>query len=1006
MLFKAVLYFLYVFLLYCGGCIVRFATANSVGDHRRISNIFVNTNQTILYVVYHDGSIQLSSLTSSGSWTSDFIKSIDSPAATQAPVSFAANEDGRYLAALTPLNLFVSNDYGLSWSSPPSLEGTYCMLSFPYYFVTMSLSGKIVYVSCLEKLFRSTDYGQTFSFVWSSTDQAFIQLQCDSTGRRILILSKVNFLYSSSNYGVSFESLTLTSSSYYPLLMFSADSALQTILGAPVPSGLPTYVPTQLYISKDFGETWSQKDMRKMVSGGPPPSTGGPGGSPSATPPPPPPLTGGSPSASPPLPPSPGSTGGPEGSPPPAPPSTSTGGSPSASPPSTSTGGSPSAFPPPPPSPSTAGSPSASPTAPGPGGGGGPPGGGGGGPPGGGGGGPPGGGGGGPPGGGGGPSGGGGLPPRFSSTQSVSFPLLATDPTTVLATTSVVLKFALDPTGRNGAALRSNGELFISLSSGFDWTFVSAPVPSIVHDLSFVNLLYDATASQISLLYHNKVFISHDGGVTISPFTDSSPCSNGFYGDTCNDYCNGDDGYYSQNGGGCQRAPEIYCVSGITHSSVFVGTGLDLCSYPRVSYYYLDLRSSKTLYYGCKPRTKFVSYAVNLKVPWTLLIVIAGFLVGVFILCHLWILDKNGEANWQIAAGLLYYTLLPAIGTISDLIVLFRGEWGTLGLLVGAAVFLVLPDFVFYYQLWRKNARAKFWIYPMPSSLFFQEYDSFYKVAITGVVGFPFFLLNAPFLIPWLLLGTYLFKMKVMCIGRVQEIWFRVWTGNSHWTVPDFVDEAQLNEQFISILLLQSLPWLILQAVSIHMVSGTYLTYFSMSISALMLLSGAYRYGYYVLHKKLRLSEVPVRILGFGIEQLSGKSKTKLKTPMCHQVLPMIATADSADQNNYELDRVPSYETLSKQSTAYGIPLKDLEFTNVSHGIQDIYERCDGYDEKLRSLSQSYEEKIRSLNDNVSSLKGTVNLLLRQQLQHSQQPQSLLGEAEEKKRDDGKTENV
>jgi hypothetical protein len=226
----------------------------------------------------------------------------------------------------------------------------------------------------------------------------------------------------------------------------------------------------------------------------------------------------------------------------------------------------------------------------------------------------------------------------------------------------------------------------------------------------------------------------------------------------------------------------------------------------------------------------------------------------------------------------LIYTAIPALDTISNFLVLTDSTWANQELFSFAWIFYFAPIVTFIYQLWRDSIRMKtyydFWFFPLPKEVLFEQYDTVSKITITFSGSLPFVLTNFCIfaarhflLVPhilWFCFGFFLFSTKVMCIGRIQRFWNRVWTGESDLIHNHIIDQRQLNEQYLSILILQSAPWLLLQIVNTAILGSTSdIQIVSLIASGTMIFAGLYRYVYYYYCKKVPLDKVPVTMLTF-----------------------------------------------------------------------------------------------------------------------------------------------
>lgn len=281
------------------------------------------------------------------------------------------------------------------------------------------------------------------------------------------------------------------------------------------------------------------------------------------------------------------------------------------------------------------------------------------------------------------------------------------------------------------------------------------------------------------------------------------------------------------------------------------------CIYPRISY------GTCSNYFSCYCVSTF---GINLNFGIAGIILLGGALLAIFFISHLLIRDKTGKTNWKLGANLMFYTLVPVLDTISNLMVLTNSDWASPYLFACAWFFYFAPASFFFYQLYRDGIQM-YNYYPLgiPKEYLFDRYDTCSKLMITFIVGLPYmfvFWIRHLLLIPhllWLMVGYFLFITKVMCIGRVQRFWHRIWTGKTDTTHNHIIDQRQLNEQYFTILTMQSIPWLILQSVNAKFLrSASPIQIASLVISGMMIVAGLYRYAFHLLFDRIPIGSVPI----------------------------------------------------------------------------------------------------------------------------------------------------
>lgn len=154
----------------------------------------------------------------------------------------------------------------------------------------------------------------------------------------------------------------------------------------------------------------------------------------------------------------------------------------------------------------------------------------------------------------------------------------------------------------------------------------------------------------------------------------------------------------------------------------------------------------------------------------------------------------------------------------------------------------------------------------MPDYLFFEVYNSSFKVVFTGFASIPFVIINGIVLLPWLFLGTILYGTKTMSIGLVQRMWFWGWTGSTEHATKDVFDVRLMNEIVSVQILFTSVAHLVIQIMNnTSTQQWSTLDYVCIITSGLNTLDGLYRMGYHKIYLGGNLLEMPVTVNIFGI---------------------------------------------------------------------------------------------------------------------------------------------
>ena len=416
--------------------------------------------------------------------------------------------------------------------------------------------------------------------------------------------------------------------------------------------------------------------------------------------------------------------------------------------------------------------------------------------------------------------------------------------------------------GEHLGFLTNSGDLRRSENFGKAWRRVGQPCnPKL--DPDSCTLAHDGERG-LRLSFVSRTYGSADHGLTWEDVR-GRPCDLGLFGSTCASYCAGDTGYYYHTKRKeCRQCAKSKAVKSVRFQGtanapvVEIGVGTTRCDFPYVSYF-----TQSGQYFSCYDKT-----AVSLDAPIAAVTAIIAALGVLSVGCHFLMREKGDKIEMKLVFGLLYFTILPVTQVLVNLIMLLRGTFANYALYSAAWFFWFLPLAVFFAQIQEKNARCKFYILSMPHHLVFLEYDSYDKLAWSALQALPFFLVNLPALLPLFGLGCMLFLTNAMCIRRVQKIWYRTWTGNWDWPVGPILDKAQYNQFCVAVLVLESAPWLVIQASSILLISFSQLTLVSLLFNIFLLSFGLLRYSHYVLRRRLQIVQAPMKISLPGMKTL------------------------------------------------------------------------------------------------------------------------------------------
>lgn len=274
-------------------------------------------------------------------------------------------------------------------------------------------------------------------------------------------------------------------------------------------------------------------------------------------------------------------------------------------------------------------------------------------------------------------------------------------------------------------------------------------------------------------------------------------------------------------------------------------------------------------------------------------------MAGVFILSLFLFIRRNVIGNLKIIIGLLAYIAIPFADHLTDLLYIMANDFDNILLFIFMIIFFLAPYFLFARELYRESAYAKFRVLSMPQSLLFDRYESFPKTVITCIIAIPFVLINLPFLLPWYLLGSFLFISKALAITAVSDAWYTLWTGITRTTTTTeedengregqegnttqstratsgiiIIDKSALNSSLLVHALFETTPILIIQIINSTFL-GTWdaISIASITFSILNAATMLYRIGYYRIYhadQHPTIDDIPVDLTIAGLLTLPG----------------------------------------------------------------------------------------------------------------------------------------
>ena len=230
--------------------------------------------------------------------------------------------------------------------------------------------------------------------------------------------------------------------------------------------------------------------------------------------------------------------------------------------------------------------------------------------------------------------------------------------------------------------------------------------------------------------------------------------------------------------------------------------------------------------------------------------------------------------SWKFILGFIVLTISPVIDNFTDIAYLLTNDFFIIKV-VSIGVKLIMPILCactiafsmlhFTFFLFEKKSWARF-VIPIPTCLRSDNYDNFYRIFAIS----PWILINAPFWSPWFILGCFLYVSKIIALGPVRNLWFKIWTGTDEFATETLLDGALLNTSIYSEQLYETLPQLMLQMINNMMLSRwTPLGIFSIAFSIFNSISGLYRVFYYKISQKVDLVNIPVSSNIFGYELIN-----------------------------------------------------------------------------------------------------------------------------------------
>jgi hypothetical protein len=104
----------------------------------------------------------------------------------------------------------------------------------------------------------------------------------------------------------------------------------------------------------------------------------------------------------------------------------------------------------------------------------------------------------------------------------------------------------------------------------------------------------------------------------------------------------------------------------------------------------------------------------------------------------------------------------------------------------------------------------------------------------------------------WTGVGMFFYQTKLLAFVPFWNMWVRRWTGSDNHTKKGLVSVQMLNKSVLTELIFESMPQIIIQVVNgILMKTLTLVGIFSVSMSALFIVNGIYKFLFFLYCKKV-----------------------------------------------------------------------------------------------------------------------------------------------------------
>jgi photosystem II stability/assembly factor-like uncharacterized protein len=165
-------------------------------------------------------------------------------------VSMSSN--GQYQSAITDSgDIYVSGDYANTWTVKHNIGAAQSNC------ISISQTGQYQTASNGEHIYVSSNYGQTWAITYSM-GRSNIFLCISLTGQYQTVVSCGDTVYTSNNYGITWTAIT-----DYELEIYNSVETFPTAgLAISYNGQYQTIVSEHIYISRDYGDTWTKSNLQ------------------------------------------------------------------------------------------------------------------------------------------------------------------------------------------------------------------------------------------------------------------------------------------------------------------------------------------------------------------------------------------------------------------------------------------------------------------------------------------------------------------------------------------------------------------------------------------------------------------------------------------------------------------------------------------------------------------------------------------------------------------------